>query len=102
MLHDPWGPHAFTVPGTQPRTAAGETSDGYARVVAQIGAAERIIRCRHDLQFIAQRRENGPGQWPWRSFWYFRTPAGAARLSGGFRAPALALFGLPRTTGCAE
>lgn len=73
-------------------TAHSETADAYGRVVAQIGSRERIIRCKDDIQFIAQRREKGTAKRPWRSFSHFATRKGAARLGGAYREAALALF----------
>lgn len=68
-----------------------ETADDYGRVVARINASQRIIRCGHDLQFIAQTRKRG-GRRPWRAFSYFATVEGAKRLPAPFHAPAVALF----------
>lgn len=68
-----------------------ETSDNFRWVWVRISERERIIRCMRDMQFIAQRRKTG-GRWPWRSFWYFTTAAGASRLPAPFLAPAAALF----------
>ena len=35
-----------------------ETSDHYVRVIAQLSKRWRVIRCRHDLQWIIQRRSS--------------------------------------------
>ncbi|MCB2125811.1 MAG: hypothetical protein H6896_08800 [Rhodovulum sp.] len=74
------------------RDAGSETADDYGRVTVRIGSRVRIIRCRNNLQFIAQRRVRGDAQRPWRSFWFFTTRQDAARLCVAFRAAALALF----------
>jgi hypothetical protein len=46
------------------RPLAGETSDAYEGVVVQISASQRIIRCKHNLQYFAQRRIRSTGRWP--------------------------------------
>ncbi|OQC19050.1 MAG: hypothetical protein BWX69_03062 [Planctomycetes bacterium ADurb.Bin069] len=76
-----------------PGVGAGERDDDYCGVVALIDPASRIIRCRSDFQFIAQRRRTTQQRSPWQPISYFVTGAGAARLPEPFRSAALALFG---------
>ena len=48
-----------------------ETSDDYIRVVAQLSKRWRVIRCRHDLQWIIQRRSSADlnkGRWVGQSY----------------------------------
>ena len=48
-----------------------ETSDNYVRVVAQLSKRWRVIRCRHDLQWIIQRRSSADlnkGRWVGQSY----------------------------------
>jgi len=35
-----------------------ETSDEYAAIIMQIDSRTRVIRCRHDLQWIMQKRSS--------------------------------------------
>jgi signal transduction histidine kinase len=46
------------------RPLAGETSDAYEGVVVQISASQRIFRCKHNLQYFAQRRIRSTGRPP--------------------------------------
>ena len=48
-----------------------ETSDNYVQVVAQLSKRWRVIRCRHDLQWILQRRSSADlnkGLWVGQSY----------------------------------
>lgn len=48
-----------------------ETSDNYVQVVAQLSKRWRVIRCRHDLQWIIQRRSSADlnkGRWVGQSY----------------------------------
>ena len=48
-----------------------ETSDNYVQVVAQLSKRWRVIRCRHDLQWIIQRRSSADlnkGHWVGQSY----------------------------------
>ena len=48
-----------------------ETSDNYVQVVAQLSKRWRVIRCRHDLQWIIQRRSSADlnkGLWVGQSY----------------------------------
>ena len=48
-----------------------ETSDNYVRVVAQLSKRWRVIRGRHDLQWIIQRRSSADlnkGRWVGQSY----------------------------------
>ena len=48
-----------------------ETSDNYVRVIAQLSKRWRVIRCRHDLQWIIQRRSSADlnkGRWVGQSY----------------------------------
>jgi hypothetical protein len=58
-----------------------ETADDYPHVVASHGGNLRIIRCPDDLQFIAQHLATVGGVPRWRSVCFFRTVAGARRLT---------------------
>jgi hypothetical protein len=48
-----------------------ETSDNYVQVIAQLSKRWRVIRCRHDLQWIIQRRSSADlnkGHWVGQSY----------------------------------
>ena len=48
-----------------------ETSDNYVQVVAQLSKGWRVIRCRHDLQWIIQNRspaDLNKGRWVGHSY----------------------------------
>ena len=48
-----------------------ETSDNYVQVVAQLSKRWRVTRCRHDLQWIIQRRSSADlnkGRWVGQSY----------------------------------
>ena len=54
------------------KSTGDETSDNYARVLARLDIRHRVIVCKGNQQWIVQRRENTPGEWPWRSLRYRR------------------------------
>ena len=48
-----------------------ETSDQYLHIVCHLNSRWRVIRCRHDLQWIIQRRSSGDlnkGRWVGQSY----------------------------------
>jgi len=49
-----------------------ETADDYGHVLAASGRW-RVIRCRDDVQFIAQKRQRGEAPYPWRAVAYVLT-----------------------------
>ena len=60
-----------------------ETSDNYVQVVAQLSKRWRVIRCRHDLQWIIQRRSSADlnkGLWVGQSYHIIRESIRASCL----------------------
>jgi len=48
-----------------------ESADEYAAIIMQIDSGTRVIRCRHDLQWIMQKRSSpdlNKGYWIGRSY----------------------------------
>ncbi|MBU2866777.1 hypothetical protein [Pacificibacter marinus] len=71
-----------------------ETGDQYARVVA-LGVVTRVIVCRHDQQWIIQRKKGGT-QPRWLSLGYCLSKDTVLRLWAGLgEAPCPALTALP-------
>ena len=68
-----------------------ETSDNYVWVVAQLSRWRRVFRCRHDLQWIIQRRfpaDLNEGRWIGQSY---------HMTLENFRTSCLGITGLPMT-----
>jgi hypothetical protein len=71
-----------------------EKSDQYARVIA-LGVNTRVIVCRHDLQWIIQRKKGGT-QPRWLSLGYCLSKSTVLRLWASLgEAPCPALTALP-------
>ena len=62
-----------------------EKSDHYACVIAQ-GERARVIVCKHNLQWVIQRRKGGP-QGRWLAVGYCRARSTVLRLWAGLGEP---------------
>lgn len=59
-----------------------ETADDYDHVIAASGRW-RVIRCRSDIQFIAQKRACGDARKPWGQVAYVATESGLQHVLTG-------------------
>ena len=78
------------------RNTLQETSDQYARVLAQLCATHRVITCRESIQWILQRRKKGGAERSWRAVGYYRTKSAliqaCATLCGRIDPTAMAIL----------